>query len=109
MRASFFSRPLHAALACAGVMVGMTGHVQAATCDDWSAYRAFVSRFVQQDGRVVDFSTPTQQTTSEGQSYGMFFALVANDRATFERVLRWTRANLSAGRFDGDDVKLPAW
>nr|WP_236674269.1 cellulose synthase complex periplasmic endoglucanase BcsZ [Paraburkholderia hospita] len=90
-------------------MVGMTGHVQAATCDDWSAYRAFVSRFVQQDGRVVDFSTPTQQTTSEGQSYGMFFALVANDRATFERVLRWTRANLSAGRFDGDDVKLPSW
>ncbi|BFG76709.1 cellulose synthase complex periplasmic endoglucanase BcsZ [Paraburkholderia terrae] len=109
MRASFLSRPLHAVLACAGVMVGMTGHVQAATCDDWSAYRAFVSRFVQQDGRVVDFSTPTQQTTSEGQSYGMFFALVANDRATFERVLRWTRANLSAGRFDGDDVKLPSW
>ncbi|AUT71832.1 MULTISPECIES: cellulose synthase complex periplasmic endoglucanase BcsZ [Paraburkholderia] len=109
MQASFLSRPWHAALACAVVMVGMTGHVQAATCDDWSAYRAFVSRFVQQDGRVVDFSTPTQQTTSEGQSYGMFFALVANDRATFERVLRWTRANLSAGRFDGDDVKLPSW
>ncbi|MGT2474216.1 cellulose synthase complex periplasmic endoglucanase BcsZ [Paraburkholderia terrae] len=109
MRASFFSRSLHAALACAGVMVGMTGQAHAATCDDWSAYRAFVSRFVQQDGRVVDFSTPTQQTTSEGQSYGMFFALVANDRATFERVLRWTRANLSAGRFGGDDVKLPSW
>jgi endo-1,4-beta-D-glucanase Y len=80
-----------------------------AACDDWSAYRQFVARFVQQDGRVVDFSTPAQQTTSEGQSYGMFFALVANDRAGFDRLLRWTRANLSAGRFDASDVKLPAW
>lgn len=116
MRAAFSLRPLRPlraplvrALACASFVVGMTGSAQAATCDDWSAYRAFVSRFVQQDGRVVDFSTPTQQTTSEGQSYGLFFALVANDRATFERLLRWTRANLSAGRFDGDDVKLPSW
>jgi endoglucanase len=120
MRATCFFRPLRApsaasvaksvalTLACAG-FVGMTGSAQAATCDDWPAYRAFVSRFVQQDGRVVDFSTPAQQTTSEGQSYGLFFALVANDRAGFDRLLRWTRANLSAGRFDGEDVKLPAW
>ena len=119
MRAAFSLRPSGArfawraprvaALVCAGVVACMTGRAQAATCDDWPAYKAFVSRFVQQDGRVVDFSTPTQQTTSEGQSYGMFFALVANDRATFERLLRWTRANLSAGRFDGDDAKLPSW
>lgn len=106
MRAAFFTRTQLAALACAGAM---TGGAHAATCDDWPAYRAFVSRFVQQDGRVVDFSTPAQQTTSEGQSYGMFFALVANDRATFDRLLRWTRANLSAGHFDSEDLKLPSW
>jgi endoglucanase len=82
---------------------------QPANCDDWTAYRQFVARFVQQDGRVVDYSTAVQQTTSEGQSYAMFFALVANDRATFDRLLGWMRSNLSAGRFDGANVQLPAW
>jgi endo-1,4-beta-D-glucanase Y len=82
---------------------------QPANCDDWTAYRQFVARFVQQDGRVVDYSTAVQQTTSEGQSYAMFFALVANDRTTFDRLLGWTRSNLSAGRFDSADVQLPAW
>jgi len=82
----------------------------AAPCGgDWPAYRTFVARFVQPDGRVVDHSTPVLQTTSEGQSYAMFFALVANDRATFDRVLAWTRENLAAGRLDASNVQLPAW
>ncbi|TKC81474.1 cellulase [Trinickia terrae] len=81
----------------------------AAPCGDWPVYREFVSKLVQADGRVVDFSVPVQQTTSEGQSYAMFFALVANDRATFDKLLQWTRANLSAGRFDAASVTLPAW
>src|ERR1700754_4179095 len=81
----------------------------AANCDDWTAYRQFVTRFVQQDGRVVDYSTAVQQTTSEGQSYAMFFALVANDRATFDRLLNWTRTNLSANQFDANNLRLPAW
>ena len=80
----------------------------AAQCD-WAAYRTFVERFVQADGRVIDYSTPTQQTTSEGQSYGMFFALVANDRATFDRLLDWTRANLAGNQFDAQNVRLPSW
>ena len=78
-------------------------------CGDWTGYRLFVERFVQADGRVVDYSTPTQQTTSEGQSYAMFFALVANDRATFDRLLGWTRSNLAGNQFDGQNVRLPAW
>jgi endoglucanase len=76
---------------------------------DWPAYRTFVERFVQADGRVIDYSTPTQQTTSEGQSYGMFFALVANDRATFDRLLDWTRTNLAGNQFDAQNLRLPAW
>jgi len=81
----------------------------AAPCADWPSYRTFVARFVQPDGRVVDFSTPQQQTTSEGQSYAMFFALVANDRATFDRLLVWTRQNLAGGQFDANNARLPAW
>jgi endoglucanase len=39
----------------------------------------------------------------------MFFALVANDRATFDRLLGWTRTNLSANQFDANNLRLPAW
>ncbi|KIG06818.1 cellulose synthase complex periplasmic endoglucanase BcsZ [Caballeronia concitans] len=82
---------------------------QAAPSCDWPAYRQFIERAVQADGRVIDRSTDAQQTTSEGQSYGMFFALVANDRASFDRMLGWTRANLAANQFDANDARLPAW
>src|SRR5262249_34289203 len=78
-------------------------------CGEWSAYRTFVERFVQADGRVIGFSTPTQQTTSEGQSYGLVFSLIAEDRATFDRLLGWTRANLAGNQFDAHNVRLPAW
>lgn len=81
----------------------------AGACGDWSAYRSFIERFMQADGRVIDYSTPAQQTTSEGQSYAMFFALVANDRASFDKLLAWTRANLAGNQFDAQNVRLPAW
>jgi endoglucanase len=91
----------------AGALIAI-GAEHANACD-WPAYRSFIERVVQADGRVVDRSTDAQQTTSEGQSYGMFFALVANDRASFDRLLAWTRANLSAHQFDAGNVRLPAW
>ncbi|MCO4891300.1 cellulose synthase complex periplasmic endoglucanase BcsZ [Cupriavidus sp. WGtm5] len=72
----------------------------------WPLYRQFLERFVQADGRVIDFSTRTLQSTSEGQSYGMMFALVADDRDTFDRLWRWSVAHLGDGRLDD---KLPAW
>jgi endoglucanase len=81
----------------------------AGACGDWSAYRSFIERFMQADGRVIDYSTPVQQTTSEGQSYALFFALVANDRATFDKLLAWTRANLADNQFDPQNARLPAW
>ncbi|SAL12817.1 1,4-D-glucanase [Caballeronia telluris] len=94
----------------AAAMLLAVSVANAAACSaDWPAYRTFVERFVSADGRVIDYSTPAQQTTSEGQSYGMFFALVANDRATFDRLVDWTRANLAANRFDAQNVQLPAW
>ncbi|ULX50720.1 endo-1,4-D-glucanase [Cupriavidus taiwanensis] len=72
----------------------------------WPLYRQFLERFVQADGRVIDYSTPTLQSTSEGQSYGMVFALVADDRDAFDRLWRWSVAHLGNGRLDD---KLPAW
>ncbi|HTK01276.1 MAG TPA: cellulose synthase complex periplasmic endoglucanase BcsZ [Bordetella sp.] len=80
----------------------------AATCgaDPWPLWEDFQARFIQDDGRVADASTPQQHTSSEGQSYGMFFALVAGDQATFDRLWKWTEANLAGGDIG---KHLPAW
>jgi len=73
---------------------------------DWPLYQDFLQRFVQPDGRVVDYSVPQQHTTSEGQSYGMFFALVARDPDMFDRFWKWSVANLAGGDIS---ARLPAW
>ncbi|MGY6252874.1 cellulose synthase complex periplasmic endoglucanase BcsZ [Paraburkholderia caledonica] len=98
-----------ASAACANVLKVAQNAAAPGACGDWTGYRTFVERFVQADGRVIDYSTPTQQTTSEGQSYGLFFALVANDRATFDRLLNWTRTNLAGNQFDPQNLRLPSW
>ena len=49
------------------------------------------TRFVSADGRVIDH-TGGGVTTSEGQSYALFFALVANDRAAVPASARAGRA-----------------
>ena len=81
----------------------------AGACPSWPLYTRFVAQFVDGDGRVLDYATPVPRTTSEGQAYGMFFALVANDRPTFDRLLAWTRKHLAANRFEVTDMTLPAW
>jgi endo-1,4-beta-D-glucanase Y len=77
-----------------------------ASCPPWPAWDGFRSSFVSDGGRVTDPAEGAGQTTSEGQSYGLFFALAANDRAGFERILRWTEDNLAGGDLT---ARLPAW
>lgn len=86
-------------------LLGASLGCAAATCP-WPAWDAFKRDTISADGRVVDASTPQQVTVSEGQAYGLFFALVANDRATFERLLNWTENNLAEGDLAS---RLPAW
>ena len=71
----------------------------------WEQWQAYADHFVQADGRVVDI-TAGSRSTSEGQAYSLFFALVANDRPRFDRILKWTRDNLCGGDFA---TQLPAW
>jgi endoglucanase len=71
----------------------------------WPEWEAFVARFMQEDGRIVDL-TFDGKTTSEGQSYALFFALVANQRERFDALLQWTSENLAGGRLG---ERLPAW
>lgn len=110
LAASLAAAPASAQTAQTGARnVAQIGAQTNARCGDWAAYRSFVAHALQADGRVFDASTPAQQSTSEGQSYGMFFALVANDRVNFDKMLGWTRANLAGGQFAPGNLRLPAW
>lgn len=90
---------------CALALVMACATSRAATCP-WPAWEQFKQDYLSDQGRVIDASDPRQITTSEGQSYALFFALVADDQTTFDRVLTWTRNNLARG-----DLRkhLPAW
>lgn len=69
---------------------------------EWARYKA---RFVAPEGRVVDTGN-NNQSHSEGQGWGMLLAVHHDDRATFDRLLRWTRASL---RREGDMLHTWRW
>ena len=77
-----------------------------AACAPWPAWQAFSARFIGAGGRVVETADARQRTVSEAQAYALFFALVANQRELFERLLRWTEDNLAGGDLA---QRLPAW
>lgn len=74
--------------------------------DEWEAFKKTNVAVNDTGARVIDYSDEKRITTSEGQSYAMFFALTAGERDLFEKLLRWTEDNLA----DGDLTKnAPAW
>lgn len=70
----------------------------------WGSYKR---HFVQPDGRVVEHSQGAR-TTSEGQAYALFHALVANDQTQFVKVLSWAEDNLAKGAL-GDNLMAWSW
>jgi endoglucanase len=84
------------------VMTGVTGECKP---QPWAMWDSYAARFVDGQGRVID-PQGDSRTTSEGQSYALFFALVDNDRPRFDRVLAWTQANLAQGDLS---AHLPSW
>src|SRR5215831_15027998 len=73
--------------------------------EDWPLWQRYAAAFMDNQVRVIDHDAQ-DRTTSEGQAYAMFFALVADDRPRFDGLLRWTEINLAGG-----DLKshTPAW
>ena len=71
----------------------------------WTLWNSYAARFIEGQGRVID-PQGGGRTTSEGQSYALFFALTDNDQARFDQVLKWTQANLAGGNLG---AHLPAW
>jgi endoglucanase len=104
-------RGLCGACLCAAMSLGPIAaqaavQVRTPGCDTWPGWQTFKRQFVSADGRVIDPASARAHTTSEGQSYALFFALVANDRPGFARLLEWTENNLAAGDLS---ARLPAW
>ena len=73
------------------------------TLKNAEAWRAYKTHFVTETGRVVDTANKGI-SHSEGQGYGMLLAVAADDRAAFESIWGWTRANLMVR-----DDELIAW
>jgi endo-1,4-beta-D-glucanase Y len=71
----------------------------------WTLWNSYAAHFIDGQGRVVD-PQGGGRTTSEGQSYALFFALVNNDPARFDQVLKWTQVNLAGGNLG---ARLPGW
>jgi endo-1,4-beta-D-glucanase Y len=88
-------------LAVAVLYLSQEGHAQ----QPWPLWESYAGHIIDQQGRVIDH-TAQDHTTSEGQAYGMFFALVANDRTRFDKIFRWTETNLAAGDLT---LRLPSW
>lgn len=88
---------------CAVAVQAQTSCTATAPWHDWEQFQRMM---ISGQGRVIDASDPRHITTSEGQSYAMFFALVNNDRLLFRRLVRWTENNLAQGDLT---VHLPAW
>ncbi|MFO7708782.1 MAG: glycosyl hydrolase family 8 [Desulfobacterales bacterium] len=79
-----------AALLCLLALLGASP----AAAQDWPAFK---QAFVSGDGRVIDrFNHSVSH--SEGQGYGLLLALFHEDRPAFERLWRWTTANLQVRR-----------
>ncbi|MFC6647419.1 cellulose synthase complex periplasmic endoglucanase BcsZ [Granulicella cerasi] len=71
----------------------------------WPLWNSYANQFIDQQGRVIDHGA-VDRTTSEGQAYALFFALVSNDRARFDKLAEWTENNLAGGDLT---QRLPAW
>lgn len=70
----------------------------------WPLWETYKRHFLEPDGRVVDHFA--KHSTSEGQAYALFHALVARDADAFARIHAWARDHLAGGDLG---ARLPAW
>lgn len=87
-------------------LLGSAGVGAVTTASRWPAWQVLQDSSLSRDGRMIDRSQDDQRSTSEGQSYALFFALVDNDPALFDRILAWTQDNLAGGDMA---ARLPGW
>lgn len=97
---------LRRTLLCLALLVPLAARAESCSLQNWPLWKNYAERFVQKDGRMLGSSMDPNQSSSEGQAYGMFFALVSNDPLTFEELWHWTRDNMAAANIAQN---LPGW
>src|SRR6202047_2007240 len=85
---------------CAALLFVATAQAGDGSCERWRQWQEFKRLYLSVDGRVIDASPPQVTTGSEGQAYAMMFAHIANDPATFVKILRWTQDNMAGGNLE---------
>ena len=90
----------------AALAASLTAASAGAATGVWPMWDQFKAANIDANHRVIDFSDKRAITTSEGQSYAMFFALIADDREAFDKLLLWTEQNLAKGDMTRH---LPSW
>jgi endoglucanase len=96
---------LRRCLTAAALLFAMLSDTACRATPTWPLWESYAAKFVDGQGRVVDHSAQ-DRTTTEGEAYAMFFALVANDRSRFDKLVDWTEGNLAQGDLT---LHLPAW
>jgi endo-1,4-beta-D-glucanase Y len=91
---------------CAALLYASMSLAAARDCAIWPGWEKFRQLYLSEDGRIVDAGTAQSVTVSEGQAYALVFALIANDQASFAKILRWTGDNMAGGNLG---QSLPAW
>jgi endoglucanase len=92
-----FAGPAMAASVNTATAPAASLRVDPGTCAPWARWEAFKAKFISADGRVIDLDSSDARTVSEGQAYGLFLALVANDRPEFDKILDLTQNILAQG------------
>lgn len=96
---------LRRCLTAAALLFALLSDTACRATPAWPLWESYAAKFVDGHGRVVDH-TAGDRTTTEGEAYAMFFALVANDRSRFDKLVDWTEDNLAQGDLT---LHLPAW
>ncbi len=81
------------AIAIAFAGLGVPAHA----APPYSEWAAFKSRFLLSDGRIVDTGNGGVSHT-EGQGWGLLFAVTFDDQAAFAAILNWTTRTLQRSR-----------
>jgi endoglucanase len=71
----------------------LTGCVSSPLRLDESDWHVYQQCFISPEGRIIDTGNG-KVSHSEGQGYGMLFAVAYDDRQTFERIWQWTQTHL---------------
>jgi endoglucanase len=87
------------------LLLAVTGDGGCKAEQTWPLWESYAAKFVDGQGRVIDHGAQ-DRTTTEGEAYAMFFALVANDHGRFDKLVDWTEDNMAQGDLT---LHLPAW